>query len=165
MALARFKLKKADASTELASFEKQPNWRDLVSKISLIFDIPPDNVIVSHVDKNITLHNEEELQRFYRSLGPSSESIKFVVQDIKLPDRERIILFQAVPTDGSFSFPSPPILMRLRCLILHFCFVDLDDIPHLPAIGSSLLNQRQSLQLGRRIPAYLIYPTAVSNQQ
>ena len=109
MALARFKLKKADASTELASFEKQPNWRDLVSKISLIFDIPPDNVIVSHVDKNITLHNEEELQRFYRSLGPSSESIKFVVQDIKLPDRERIILIQAVPTDGSFSFPSPPI--------------------------------------------------------
>ena len=57
--MALFKLKKADASTELASFEKQPNWRDLVSKISLIFDIPPDNVTVSHVDKDketTTLH-------------------------------------------------------------------------------------------------------------
>ena len=61
-------------------------------------------------------------------------------------------------------FPSY-LPMRLRHLICHFCLVDLDDIPHLPAIGSSLLNQRQSLQLGRRIPAYLIYPTAVSNQQ
>ena len=112
MAPTLFTLEKAGASTQLATLDKQPNWPDLVTKISLIFDIPPDNVIVSHVEKDketITLHNEEEFQRFYKSLGPSSESIKFVVQDIKVPDRERIILIQAVPTDGSFAFPSPPI--------------------------------------------------------
>ena len=165
MGLARFKLKKADASTQLATFDKQPNWRDLVTEISLIFDISPDNLIVSHVDKDketITLHNEEELQRFYKSLGPSSESIKFVVQDIKVPDCERIILIQAVPTDGSFSFPHPLSPDAPPMYISHFFLVDLDNIPYLPAIGASLLNQRP-LQLGRRIPACLIYPRAVSN--
>ena len=92
MALARFKLKKADTLTQLATFDKQPSWRDLATKITLLFDIPLDDIIVSYIDKDretITLHNEEELRRFYKFTGLSSETIKFVVQDIKVPDSVR----------------------------------------------------------------------------
>jgi hypothetical protein len=62
MALVQFKLKKANASTQLTTFDKQPRWRDLVTEITLLFGIPPDDVIVSYIDKDketITLHDEE----------------------------------------------------------------------------------------------------------
>ena len=91
MALAQFKLKKADALTKLAAFDKQPSWRDLATEITLLFDIPPDDIIVSYIDKDketITLHNKEELQCFYKSLA-IGQRIKFVVQDTKVPDSER----------------------------------------------------------------------------
>ena len=117
MHLTQFSLKKANASTQLANFDRQPSWQDLVTQISPLFIISPDDVIVSYINKDreiITLHNEEQLQRFYKSLGPSSETIKFVVQDIKVYSKRS-------------SAPPPPILT---------------------------LNQRQSLQLGRRIRAY-----------
>ena len=133
MALARFKLKKADASTQLATFDKQPSWRDLVTEITLLFAIPPDDVIVSYIDKDketITLHNEEELQRFYMSLDPSCGSIKFVVQDIKVPDSERVIFIQLTAHS-------------------HLLYLTLTTFRASRCIGSSLLNQRQSLQLGR----------------
>ena len=91
MPLARFKLKKADASTQHANFHEQPSWRDLASEIALLFNIPLDHVGVAFIgnDKDtITLHNEHGLQRFYTSLDQFSGVIKFVVQDLAAPDSE-----------------------------------------------------------------------------
>ena len=84
-----FKFKKANAPTRLADFDTQPSWEDLSSKIAKLFDIPLKDVGVAFVDKRneaVTLNNEQDIQRFYKSLDQSSEEIKFVVQDLQTPD-------------------------------------------------------------------------------
>ena len=91
MPLGPIKLKKANASARLVYFDAQPSWGDLASKIANLFNIPPKNIGVAFVDKAknaVTLTNEQELQRFYKSLDQSSEEIKFVVQDLQTPDGE-----------------------------------------------------------------------------
>ena len=85
-----FKLKKADAPTQLTGFDKRPNWKDLASKIASLFNISsPDNVGIAFVDKCRveTVNDEVELQRFY-SQHPYDNDIKFVVQDLEAPDSE-----------------------------------------------------------------------------
>lgn len=84
-----FKLKKANGQTELAEFDKQPNWEDLASRIDSLFHIPSDNVGVAFVVQRsvVTVEGEEELQRFYEQ-HPFDNDIKFIVQDTKDPDRE-----------------------------------------------------------------------------
>jgi hypothetical protein len=91
-----FKFKKANAPTRLADFDTQPTWGDLASKIAKLFDIPLKDVGVAFVDKRndaITLSNEQDLQRFYKWLDPSSEEIKFVVQDLWTPDGQSAFSF------------------------------------------------------------------------
>jgi hypothetical protein len=85
-----FKLKKADAPTQLTGFDKRPNWKDLASKIASLFHISsPDNVGVAFVDKRRveTVNDEDELQGFYAQ-HPYDKDVKFVVQDLKAPDSE-----------------------------------------------------------------------------
>jgi hypothetical protein len=88
----KFKLKKADAPTQLTPFDMRPNWKDLASKIASLFHISSpdsDDVAVAFVDKrNVeTVKNEDELQRFYVQ-HPYDKDVKFVVQDLKAPDSE-----------------------------------------------------------------------------
>jgi len=105
-----FKFKKANAPNRLADFDTQPTRGDLASKIAKLFDIPLKDVGVAFVDERkdaiTTLNNEQDLQRFYKSLDQSSEEIKFVVQDLRTPDGE-----------SAFSFIHPPPVYFL--LVLH----------------------------------------------
>lgn len=91
MTLARFKLKKANAPTKLATFQKRPSWEELALKIAHLFNVSKEHVGVVYVDDKrdtIPLNNEEDLQHFYEYLGQSSEAIKLVVQDVTLPDND-----------------------------------------------------------------------------
>jgi hypothetical protein len=98
MPFTRFKLKKADASTQLAFFDKQPSWGDFTSKIYELYNIPLGQVGVALVDQDkdiFTFSHEEGLQNFYKSQEQSSlttdrspSMIKFVVQDLMVPDSE-----------------------------------------------------------------------------
>jgi PB1 domain len=87
MPVARFKLKKADASTELVNFPEQPSWEDLASRIESIFQIPSGRVSVDFVDEEggtilITLNSQKELQAFYESSYQPSKVTDLVVQDL-----------------------------------------------------------------------------------
>ena len=93
MSLVRFKLKKADASTKLTSFDKKPSWGDLALKITQLFGVPQEYVGVAFIDEHkepISLTNEQELQGFYGSLDLSTQVIKLVVQDSRAPHSESV---------------------------------------------------------------------------
>ena len=120
-----FKLKKADAPTQLTGFDKRPNWKDLASKIASLFHISsPDSVGIAFVDKHKveTVNDEDELQSFYAQ-HPYDEDIKFVVQDLKAPDSE--CAFQCLTClillMSCFLFSRCKVL--IMCLLsYHLCF-------------------------------------------
>lgn len=86
------KLKKADL-TKLACFDAQPSWGDLASKIAELFRIESaEKVGVNFIDGAgdvVPLINEQGLQWFYSEhFDQSSGKIKFVVEDLQVPDCE-----------------------------------------------------------------------------
>ena len=92
MPRVRFKLKKPNARINLVSFDWQPSWEDLASSISELYNIPPDRIGVAFFNNKAKepdiLTDEQQFQRFYKSLDPSEEPIKFVVQDLQTLDGE-----------------------------------------------------------------------------
>ena len=91
MSLVQFKLKKADASTKLISFHKEPSWGNLASEITRLFGVPEEYVGVAFIDKDkdtISLINKDDLKDFYGSLDHFPQVIKLVVQDLRAPDSE-----------------------------------------------------------------------------
>lgn len=141
----QFKLKKADAPTQLTGFDKRPNWKELASKIANLFHISsPDNVGIAFVDKRTveTINDEDDLREFY-SQHPYDTDVKFVVQDLQAPDRE--CAFRCL------------ICLSCRCLIFFSPVL-------LIALITFAFFQLQSRQHGPRTPTCLIYPRVVSNE-
>jgi len=63
---------------------------ELSSKVAKMFSIPQKDIGVAYVDKarvSVTLRNHQDLGHYYRSLE-SSEQIKSVVQNLRIPDGE-----------------------------------------------------------------------------
>ncbi|KIL59622.1 hypothetical protein M378DRAFT_26883 [Amanita muscaria Koide BX008] len=92
--MLRYRFRKANAPTLIVNFIVQPSWKDLASNITEEFKIPSSRVGVVFVNEakaTFTITDEEELQKFYKSLNQSYEEIKFVVQDLATPDPESII--------------------------------------------------------------------------
>ncbi len=90
-----FKLKKANAITRFAIFTSPPSWGDLATRISGLFNIPVEDILVVYI-RNKTpaaLSNDEELQNFYKKNQTDGE-IKFVVQDQENIDSGSAVDFQ-----------------------------------------------------------------------
>jgi hypothetical protein len=110
MALAQFKFKKADASTQLATFNEQPSWEDLVTEITHLFVIPPDNIIVSYIDKHketITLHNEASSCILYLHL----------ICSFSVMEREWVISGAICVTDRGYYYLDPGMQGESACCL------------------------------------------------
>ena len=169
-----FKFKKANAPTRLADFDTQPTWKDLASEIAQLFDIPLKEVSVAFVDKHndtVSLNNEKDLQRLYKSLDQSSEEIKFVVRDLRTPNGESLSVSSIRLRVYFLLAPSAPtdVFIYYKSALIHFLPCVFMTRRILAPLSSylSLLHQPtpQSLQLGQQVRLCLIYPRAVSGQQ
>ena len=105
-----FKLKQANAQSQLTSFDGLPDWERLASRITEMFNIPSKHVGVAFVDEaqeTFILTDDHELQLFYESLDQASPRTKitFVVQDRQTPDGKAAF---------SSQYPSPMSDIRIR---------------------------------------------------
>jgi hypothetical protein len=83
---------KSGTTVKLLQCPEKPSWKQLVSTIVGLFNLPTEQIGVSFVDPQdqgiITIRNEEELKDFYEVTLPSG-TIKFNVHaDSKAPDGE-----------------------------------------------------------------------------
>jgi hypothetical protein len=83
-----FKVKRANHITRFAIFTFQPSWGDLATRISGLFDIPFEDIVVVFIKNKgpVPLSNDEELQSFYKSLDKltrkSNSSCRIEASDI-----------------------------------------------------------------------------------
>jgi len=93
-------LMKANTSeARLAHFDGSPSWPELSSKVAQMFSIPQKDVGVAYVDKagvSVTVRNDQDLGHYYRFLE-SFEQMKFVVQNLRIPDGEPFSLSAYLP--------------------------------------------------------------------
>lgn len=79
-----FKLKFKDLTRRI-SFDEQPDWKELSTKISDLYHIPQHQVGVTYIDaesEEITLNTGKELQEYYFSSYNPGDTIKFSICDL-----------------------------------------------------------------------------------